>query len=566
MKLRSLLGLFLSGAAAYGAAFTNGGFECGLEGWRFWTREREAGSLVLDEGVHHAGKAGGRVEHHGAQDWSLEPGQRLDVKPGDLFEVEIWLKVQGEGSVTLCASTWDRAGQAVDWACGSRTADVSGGWQKLRARLLVPEGVVQIQPRLIGYGATIAWVDDFDLRKAEAPVRRDPRLVPTLVLSNRDLTVTLLTSNATFRVHDSRSGRDWPQRALAEGLLLTRASTRGNQIEVEMYHAASGLEITGKVEILPNQPEFTVELAAAGELLSPLRFPYPFESSPGDYLVVPMNEGISYPVEDETVETHRLVAYGGHGICMAFWGVTDGEAGQMAILETPDNAAIQLRRIDRRLTVAPEWDPQCRAFGYARRLRYIFFDHGGHVAMAKRYRGYARQVGLLKTLAEKRRANPNVDLLLGAVNVWCWDQDAVALVKEMQGEGIEHILWSNAQSPENLRALNGLGVLTSRYDIYQDVMDPAQFPKLQWTHPDWTTAAWPNDIILDAGGHWIKGWGVEAKDGSMISCGVMCDWRAARGMRAPASRPNSPSGPTGAASLTPRRPRPGTNAMRPTTP
>ena len=148
--------------------------------------------------------------------------------------------------------------------------------------------------------------------------------------------------------------------------------------------------------------------------------------------------------------------------------------------------------------IAPEWDPQCRAFGYTRKLRYVFLDRGGHVAMAKRYRAYAGQVGLLKTLAEKRRANPNVDLLVGAVNVWCWERDAVAIVREMQAAGIGHILWSNRQPPENLRALNDLGVLTSRYDIYQDVMDPAQFPKLQWTHSDWTTAAWPNDIILDA--------------------------------------------------------------------
>jgi hypothetical protein len=119
-----------------------------------------------------------------------------------------------------------------------------------------------------------------------------------------------------------------------------------------------------------------------------------------------------------------------------------------------------------------------------------------------------------------------VDLLIGAVNVWCWDRDAVSIVKEMQGAGIDRILWSNRQSPENLRSLNALGVLTSRYDIYQDVMNPAEFPKLQWVHPDWTSAAWPKDLILGPSGQWIKGWGVEAKDGSMIPCGVICDRQA----------------------------------------
>src|SRR5208337_2220664 len=109
--------------------------------------------------------------------------------------------------------------------------------------------------------------------------------------------------------------------------------------------------------------------------------------------------------------------------------------------------------------IAPEWEPQKQVFGYSRKLRYVFLDHGGHVAIAKRYRAYAQRAGLVKTLEEKRRVNPNVDLLVGAVNVWCWDRDAVTMVKEMQAAGIERILWSNAQSPENLRALNEMGVL-----------------------------------------------------------------------------------------------------------
>jgi hypothetical protein len=112
------------------------------------------------------------------------------------------------------------------------------------------------------------------------------------------------------------------------------------------------------------------------------------------------------------------------------------------------------------------------------------------------------------------------------VNVWCWERNAVPLARELQAAGIARILWSNQQPPENLKALNELGVLTSRYDIYQDVMASSNFNRLQWIHQDWTTNAWPNDIILDRAGKWIKGWGVEAKDGAMISCGVICDRRA----------------------------------------
>ena len=176
---------------------------------------------------------------------------------------------------------------------------------------------------------------------------------------------------------------------------------------------------------------------------------------------------------------------------------------------------------------SPEWEPQKGQFGYARRLRWVFFDDGGYVAMCKRYRQHARQTGLLKTLAEKRIGNPNVDLLVGAVNVWCWDTDAVGICRELQAAGIGRILWSNAAEPETLRRLNAMGVLTSRYDIYQDVMDPANFSKLRWRPfrldhrrvAQGSHARCPRAIGCGVGK-------CEGKDGRRYPCGVLCDRQA----------------------------------------
>jgi len=70
------------------------------------------------------------------------------------------------------------------------------------------------------------------------------------------------------------------------------------------------------------------------------------------------------------------------------------------------------------------------------------------------------------------------------------------------------------------------GVLTSRYDIYQDVMNPENFKYLRGTHPDWTTEAWPKDLMIGAGGEWVRGWEVETKDGKRVPCGVLCDRQA----------------------------------------
>jgi glycosyl hydrolase family 129/carbohydrate binding protein with CBM4/9 domain len=516
--------------AEFAATLTNGGFESGLVGWRpLWTREAKAGWLAVDRETAHSGKSSARIKHRGEKDWSLEPACRVSVQPGDVYELEAWVKLAtvGDGSATLCVATYDGQGRPMDWSYGARSVREASDWRRVQSRLVLPEGVADIQPRLIGYGPATVWADDFSLeKKASLNFTRRRNLPATLVISNGVLAVALNTSNATVTVLDRRTNERSEQQLLRRDIVLLDATATRDEVKLTVLYTGSGLEIAGKIHLEADAPEFTFELSAQGELPAACQFPHPFATKAGDYLVVPMNEGISYPVEDKSIEAFRLIAYGGHGICMGFWGATDGVHGHGVIIETPEDAAIRIDRVNGRLTVAPEWDAQRGQFGYARRLRYVFFDQGGHVAIAKRYRAYAQKVGLLKTLAQKRSENPNVDLLTGAVNIWCWDRDAVSIVREMQSAGIERILWSNRQTPENLRALNDLHVLTSRYDIYQDVMNPDNFQFLRGTHPDWTTAAWPNDIILDVHGNWLRGWGVKGKDDKMYPCGVICDRRA----------------------------------------
>jgi catechol 2,3-dioxygenase-like lactoylglutathione lyase family enzyme len=515
-------------AASGAGSIRNGGFEAGLDDWRpLFTREPHTGRVTVERRDVHSGQGAARIEHTGQKDWSFDSAERLAVVAGDVFELQAWLKVEGAGSANLCVSTWDNHQQVVSWSWGAQAARTETGWQLVRCRFVAPDGVGQIQPRLTGNGAVVVWADDFSLeKKFNLAALRGSEFPASVRVRNAALEVSLNTADGTLAVADLRAKRQWSQQSLGQDLVLKKVAAAGDRIDLEFYHATTGLDVTARLQLDADRPEFTVTLAAEGEMPATLTFPQPFAGVPGDYLVVPMNEGISYPVDDPTISPMRLIAYGGHGICMAFWGLTDGAKGQMAILETPDDASIRIERLEQRLVIAPAWEAQRSQFGYARRVRYVFFSEGGHVAMAKRYRAYAKQIGLFKSLEEKRRFNPNVDRLLGAVNVWCWDKDAVAIVQELQAAGIRQILWSNRQDGDGIAAMNALGVLTSRYDIYQDVMDPANFPRLRGIHPDWTTAAWPKDIIVDRQGQWIKGWGVEAKDGTMLNCGVICDRRA----------------------------------------
>ena len=150
-----------------------------------------------------------------------------------------------------------------------------------------------------------------------------------------------------------------------------------------------------------------MELTAADlPLARPWAFPHPFTTGKGDFLVMPVNEGISYPVDDETLWPMHYHLYGGHGLCMAWYGVVEpltlpdagtalpprapcgawsspasgrgerpagpeAQAGLMTLVETPDDAAVRMPRRDGLLCLAPEWEPQKGQFGPPRRLRYV---------------------------------------------------------------------------------------------------------------------------------------------------------------------------------------------------
>lgn len=504
-----------------------GDFEQGLTGWHsFWSRD-SVGRAVLDRDARHGGRQAVRVEHPGKQDWSFAQERWLDVQPGQIYELAGWVRIQGEGTATLSVILRDGSQKVTDWGFAGRTVRETKDWRELRSRFVIPPGTAAIQARLMGHGPATVWLDDVSLTLAGTLEALRVRNLPESIgFSNASLEVVFHPADTTFSVTDRRSKTPWRQRASGGSLVVTGAEKTDAGLHLGLIDPASMLQIAVEVRLEPERPELVVELKSRGELSGAVEFPSPFASQKGMFLVLPVNEGISYPVDDATLEPMHYHLYGGHGLCMPWYGMTDGRRGVMALVETPNDAAVRIPRLDGLLQLVPQWVPEKGQFGPPRRIRYVFLDDGGYVAMAKRYREYAKATGLFKTLAEKRKKNPNVDLLVGAVNVWCWDRNPVPIVREMQAAGIDRILWSNRADPESLRQMNDLGVLTSRYDIYQDLMDPAVFPKLRGVHGDWTTEGWPKDIILGPDGKWIRGWGVQGKEGEWYYCAVLCDRQA----------------------------------------
>lgn len=527
LVLLSLPLVFSAVALAEDNLIANGGFEQGLESFQsLWTRVADAGQLKLVADTVSQGKQAVRIDHTGDKDWSFHPARSFKVEPGEIYELSGSVRLEGDGSAGLSVLLRGEDDQVIEWTYGAATTRSTGEWRRLKSRFVIPRGATSIQPRWTGIGPSSTWLDEMSLRRdGRMDELRNPNLPDTLKLRGETLELTLHTGDAILSILDRRSGKTWNQHPRGR-LILLSAEVVDNALRLRLIEPCGMLEFTTTMRLDKERPEVLVTLEGDGEMPRSLAFPEPFVTGPGTTLILPVNEGISYPVDDESLRPMRYYTYGGHGLCMGFCGVTDGERGLMTLIETSDDAAVGVPRVDGRLCLAPEWVPQRGRFGPQRRLRWVVFDRGGYVAMCKRYREHAQQVGLLKTFVKKRKQNPHVDLLIGAVNVWCWDRDAVAVCRELKQAGIERILWSSSQTPEVLKQLNAMDILTSRYDIYQDTMNPANFPKLRHVHGAWTTEAWPDDLMLDEHGQWRRGWRVQGKDGQWYPCGVLCDRRA----------------------------------------
>lgn len=505
----------------------NAGFEEGMAGWSaFWSRTADSGTATVDSQLARAGASSLKIVHTGAQDWSVAAERSVPARSGEIFRVAGWVRLEKSETLQLGVVARGSQGRVLEWILGPASTSGTHGWRAISRRFVVPEGCETIQFRITGYGPCTAWVDDLSLSR-EGSVTTLAGDARPVMLSNRAVAVTIDPRSGAITLREKRAGgRTYTQAPKAQSIVVRGLKKASNtRAAATLWDVANDLTFTADYALHAARPELSVTLTASGPLPDLLAYPHPFRTTPGEWLVVPMNEGILYPVDDAAIEPMHLIAYGGHGISMPWYGQTDlrSGAGIQTILHTPDDARIALQRSpSSALAVSPLWEASRGQFAYARSLTYAVFAQGGYVAQCKRYREEARRKGLLVTLEQKRRANPNVDRLIGAANIWNWDADKVALCKEMKAAGMDHVLWSGGGSPAELKEINALGYLTGRYDIYQDVWPsdaPAFLPR----------EGWPDDLVLLPSGDWMRGWAHHERrpDGSLkvIEGGVICSSR-----------------------------------------
>ncbi|MCL2348194.1 MAG: hypothetical protein FWC50_08015, partial [Planctomycetaceae bacterium] len=370
-------------------------------------------------------------------DWALSSGKRIAVEPGDLFELSAVVRLSGQGSGESSVVLYDANNNAICWSYSSQdTHDTNGQWVTLQSRFAIPRNVATIEPRLVGYGASTVECRSLAIHRVGKIDRASNESEQSLTLENTILRFAFDITNGTMTVTDKRMNRRWEQRPPSANSLFVEARVverdGGKAITCRMIDQEyMKVPVNIEMRLAGQLPELCVTLDGQGKMGNRLAFPAPFISHPGERLIVPMNEGIGFPVDERDLPAMHLITYGGHGICMGFWGQVEDATGigQMAIIETSDDGVIQLEcGTDGMLQITPAWEPSMGEFRYPRKLRYVFCDKGGYVAMCKRYREHAKETGLWVPFTEKIKKNPNIDLLIGAANIWSWDNNKTAIV------------------------------------------------------------------------------------------------------------------------------------------
>lgn len=549
-KILTFLFLLAFSASAFGEEV--GDALKNLELRSCWAR---AGEVSLENDVEEKGTA--KLSFSGSADFCSHSKTIFDVKPGDVYELQCDLKAEGTGNVGISVIL-GKPGHEVAWTYGNRTIanSTNGQFVHLQTKFIIPDGQFFIQPRVVGYSNDrhVSWIKNYSIRKAGQVVI--PKKGEIKTLENDSLKLDFDCASATFSVTDKRSGRVWEQLQGNQTLYVQKVEVAKNVVSFTALNAATVEPICGKAVLEPDKPEVVAVLTGdpETEMSQAISWPLPFKSRENDRILLPVNEGISFPVVEDAPGASSLITYGGHGICMGFWAQCEeyfvpdqssnadapNQAGKvcarnacLAIFETSDDGRIALRKPqgEKLLVAMPSWDSQKKKLGYDRVLRYVFFAETDVTNVVKRYRQYADSIGLVVPFTEKVKRNPNlkqgIDLLIGAANVWYFGGNKLEVYSELQKAGIRKILASAGGSAEEIKAMNEIpGILTSRYDIYQDSMNPENFPLLNGKHSDWTSEAWERDhLMTNANGDWIRGWGVAQKDKTKprIPCGVLCD-------------------------------------------
>ena len=350
-----------------------------------------------------------------------------------------------------------------------------------------------------------------------------------------------VTERGALALTDRRTGARFEE--IAGDLRLCDVRSAGDV----MLARLSGAAIDVDVRLDLTEDGFTLALHADADAPMPEEIAYPgaWRTREGDLVAFGHSEGVCFEAgEDFPLPERWGMTAGG----MAMWVIRRGGSWLICAAEEGADAALVNRREGGLLVSGARWLSEKGRWGYDRAMRFFVAATLGEGCRA--YRAWRETLGEIVTLKEKIARAPELKKLIGAADVWLWDdnnmnrlyarpeqsdapeRDVRALSDDMEALGMKRLLWNSfeGETRADCEYLKGKGWLVGKYDIYRDVVPATAVNSVipYRVKRSRHTKYWPDDVRRDQNGDMARAWQLHTTDGTMVYQNAVCDVCALR--------------------------------------
>ncbi len=308
-----------------------------------------------------------------------------------------------------------------------------------------------------------------------------------------------------------------------------------------------GNDFRGTVRITAERPdELSIKISADPEagMKEKLNYPPAWKMQSGDTGIYPIGEGYAFPVNDASIKIkNRMVFYSGSA-SMNLVGFLRKKHCVITALKSGCDAELNnYRDKDGILHCQLQWLSQKGQWGYDRETRIFFAED--LVSAMRKYREWRKSMGWIVTLKEKEKKTPELSKLVGAADIWLWDdnnmnrlyarpektdvpeRNPLKLANEMIELGMTKILWNSfeGETREVCEALKAKGFLVGKYDVYRDVLPETIKDQIipYRVKRSINTKYWPEIVRRNKNGDYDCAWPLHGKDGKYHDQHAVCD-------------------------------------------
>ena len=297
----------------------NGNFEKGLGNWgSLWSQggtgciSAELANKTQSQNDVHSGSHAARIIHTCSGSWSFTYKERVNVTYEDRYEISYWTKVKENPSFKVGAVSYNETGSVLNWDATDtmKLNSTNGEWVRVTGYIWVKsQGASYIVIRCTGSGKGEVYIDDITLKA----IGKKPLFLDLSTGDKDSVEVRMNTQTGLLNVTLPGTDLKWEQ-IRTWGPTITELVSYNETSVVMMI--TNGFKVT--ISLTKGVPEIVYRISSNGTKELNM-FPPPFNSSEG-HVILPMNEGISFPVNSvNEIGTKYYSLSSGHGLCMAFW-------------------------------------------------------------------------------------------------------------------------------------------------------------------------------------------------------------------------------------------------------